>query len=230
MGQPVRRDEPRGLAPMRPVHSGRGAAVDDILTAGYRLIERDGVVELNMRELIAEAGTSNRAFYRYFASKDEFLMTLVDALFTESLRELGEMVDQAGDPVAKLTTWINSVLDRAVDPVRARLGRPFVVHGARLSEQFPVVYASIGNGMIALARTAIEDGVRTGIFLSASPRRDAHMIFDLTMAVTNSHVLARAPLGEGERAAVLSFALRALRVDETILARSIRVGPRGRPS
>jgi AcrR family transcriptional regulator len=221
MGQPVRREDPRALTPMRPVHSGRGAALDDILLAGYRLIERDGVLELNMRELIAEAGTSNRAFYRYFASKDEFLMTLVDALFTESLRELSEAVGEAVDPVEKLTTWINSVLDRALDPIRARLGRPFVVHGARLGEQFPVVYASIGNEMIALAQAAIEEGVREGGMTSPSPRRDAHMIFDLTMAVTNSHVLARAPLGEGERAAVVSFALRALRVDEATLARSL---------
>jgi len=193
--------------------TGRGPGADAILDAACRLIARDGVLDLSLRELIAEAGSSNRAFYRHFPSKDAFLMALVESLFRQSVVELSSRVESADLPAVKITEWINTVLDRSSSPTRARLGRPFVVHGARLSEQFPDVYASIGNDMIALVQSAIEDGVRSGDLTSRSPRRDAHLIFDLTMAVTNSHVLARRSLGDAERAAVVTFSLRALGVD-----------------
>jgi AcrR family transcriptional regulator len=174
---------------------------------------RDDVLDLNMRELLAEAGSSNRAFYRSFPSKDAFLMLLVESVFRESVRELTNAVSHADGPLEQLTTWVDCVLDRATEPWRTRLGRPFVRQDARLREQFPDVYAVIGLDMIALVRSAIESGVQAGVMMSESPRRDAHMIFDLTMAVTNSHVLSRILLSKAERAGVLAFVLRALHVD-----------------
>jgi AcrR family transcriptional regulator len=203
----------REAAVSRAVDTQRDAAseaVNSLLATGYRLIARDGLLDLNMRELLAEAGSSNRAFYRHFASKDVFLMTLVDDLYKVLLNDLSERMSRTNEPTAQLKVWINGLLDRASEPDRARLGRPFVVHAARLGEQFPDVYGAIGHALVTQVQRAIEAGVQAGEFVSRSPRRDARMIFQLTLAVMQSHVLARTEIKRAEREAVVNFSLRAL--------------------
>jgi AcrR family transcriptional regulator len=192
---------------------GRAAASDTvnaIVAAGYRLIERDGMLDLNMRELLAEARSSNRAFYRHFASKDVFLMTLVDELYKDVLRDLEQQIARHEDPVAQMKTWIDRMIEPAADPDRARLGRPFVVHAARLEEQFPEVYSAIGHRLVGQLQAVIERGVARRTFVSCSPRRDARMVFQLTLVVMQSHVLARTLIKRAERDAVVNFSLRAL--------------------
>jgi AcrR family transcriptional regulator len=203
----------RDAAVLRTLDTQRGAAaesVDAILDAGYRLIERDGVLELNMRELLAEAGSSNRAFYRHFTSKDVLLMTLVDDVYKVLCTEIDERMGRGKDPVAKLRIWINGLLDRGSDAERTRLGRPFVVHAARLGEQFPDVYRSIGHRLIGQVQQVIEEGIAERVFASSTPRRDARMVFQLTLAIMQSHVMARTRIKPAEREAVINFSLRAL--------------------
>jgi AcrR family transcriptional regulator len=203
----------RDAAVRRTLDTQRDAAaesVDAILQAGYRLIERDGALELNMRELLAEAGSSNRRFYRHFTSKDVLLMTLVDDAYRALCSELAERMARGEDPVAKLAIWINGLLDRGSAAGRMRLGRPFVVHAARLGEQFPDVYQGIGHRLIVQVQEVIEEGITARIFASSAPRRDARMVFQLTLAIMQSHVMARTRIKPAEREAVVNFSLRAL--------------------
>ena len=52
--------------------------IQRVLEATYDLIERTGDVDPSLREILAETGLSTQAFYRYFQSKDELMLLLLD--------------------------------------------------------------------------------------------------------------------------------------------------------
>ncbi|HST17911.1 MAG TPA: TetR/AcrR family transcriptional regulator [Gaiellaceae bacterium] len=72
----------------RPRHQPRTA--DDLLDAAERLIEAEGVGALSLRRVAESAGTTTRAVYSLFGSKDG----LVTALGQRAFELLGEGVDR----------------------------------------------------------------------------------------------------------------------------------------
>ena len=133
----------RAAGARAPVHARQAehdAEVTTLLEAAYRLIRRRGVVEPGVREVVAEAGLANRAFYRHFATKDEFWLVLVEDVQARLAAEVRAAVMAQKDPVNRLKAWMNTVLEQPLDADVALVGRPFVVHGARLREAHPEVY------------------------------------------------------------------------------------------
>jgi AcrR family transcriptional regulator len=55
-------------------------AREAVLDTAIRLLDNEGAAALTMRRLASELGVSAMAPYRYFGSKDELLMVLVDRL------------------------------------------------------------------------------------------------------------------------------------------------------
>ena len=52
--------------------------VTRIVEGTFELIGRTGTVDPSMRDILAETGLSTQAFYRYFTSKDELMLALLD--------------------------------------------------------------------------------------------------------------------------------------------------------
>ncbi len=48
------------------------------MEATYELIEQTGSLEPSLRDILAHAGLSTQGFYRYFQSKDELMLVLLD--------------------------------------------------------------------------------------------------------------------------------------------------------
>ncbi len=186
------------------------AEVTTLLEAAYRLIRRRGVVEPGVREVVAEAGLANRAFYRHFATKDEFWLVLVEDVQARLAAEVRAAVMAEKDPVDRLKAWMNTVLEQPSDADVALVGRPFVVHGARLREAHPEVYLTTGAVLLDILEEAIASATEGGQLHSDDPRADARSIFSLTMFVMQSHVLDRTIPSPTEKAAIVGFALRAL--------------------
>jgi AcrR family transcriptional regulator len=186
--------------------------VTRILEGAYRLIRRDGTVDPSLRGLLAEVGLANRSFYRHFATKDEFLLVLLEDVQNRLTAFLAARMQDAGDdPVERVRAWVLGVLAQADDPDTAALGRPFLVQGPRLREAHPDVYRSSGGAMLDLLSTAIADAVAAGRMRSEDPRADARAIFHLALSLMQSHVLDRTAPTPAETAAVVDFALRAMR-------------------
>lgn len=192
-------------------YEGAETEVARLLDAAYRLIRQGGTVELSLRDLLTEAGLANRSFYRHFATKDDFMLVLIEDLQGQLTAFLTERMAREATPVGRVRTWVLGVLDQAADTDAAALGRPFLVHGARLRESVPEVYRTTGTAMLDLLTTAIAQAVEAGELHSDDPRADARAVFHLAMSVMQSHVLDRTVPTQAERDAVLGFALRALR-------------------
>jgi AcrR family transcriptional regulator len=191
--------------------AGAELEVTRILEGAYRMIRRDGVVEPGVRELLAEVGLSNRSFYRHFATKDEFLLVLLEDIQGRLTADLAARMAVHAQPQARIRAWVLGVLDQAVDPATATLGRPFLVHGPRLQEAYPDVYRATGAELLGLLEGAIRDAVADGRVVSADPHGDARAIFHLVFSVMQSHVLGRTAPATSEQEALLDFAVRALR-------------------
>jgi AcrR family transcriptional regulator len=204
----------RGAAVARALsarQAGAEAEVTRILDGAYRLIRRQGTLEPSVRDLLAEVGLANRSFYRHFSSKDDFLLVMVEDLQHRLTAFLAERMAAQRAPVDRVRAWVLGVLEQAVDPETATLGRPFLVHGPRLRDAYPEVYRATGAALLDLLEDAISGAVTARKLRSREPRADARAIFHLTLSVMQSHVLDRTVPSEQEQAAVLDFALRAMR-------------------
>ncbi|GGK41140.1 TetR/AcrR family transcriptional regulator [Nocardia camponoti] len=75
----------RHYRPERPPQRGPkpGMTVDDVVLAGIRIADRDGIAKLSMRTVAAELGMRPMSLYTYVPSKEALLTLMVDHLATE---------------------------------------------------------------------------------------------------------------------------------------------------
>jgi len=52
--------------------------VERILAAAVRVMERVAPEPPRVSDIVAEAGSSNKAFYRYFAGKDDLILAVME--------------------------------------------------------------------------------------------------------------------------------------------------------
>ena len=89
--------------------------IQRVLEATYDLIERTGDVDPSLREILGETGLSTQAFYRYFQSKDELFLLLLDDGRRRILATLERRMQRVDTPEARVRAWIEGVLAQASD-------------------------------------------------------------------------------------------------------------------
>jgi len=188
--------------------------------ATYRLIERTGGIDPSLREVLAEAGLSTQAFYRYFRSKDELMLVLLDDGRRTLLGYLEHRMARATSPAEKVRAWIEGVLAQASSPGAAARTRPFLANQDRLAEAFPQEQQASFDLLVGLLVDALEghphDGSRRstrGAALAA--RRDAEAVYRLAFATLHTHLARRSQASPDEVDHLVRFALRALSMDPT---------------
>lgn len=199
----------RALAQRQAQHS---TEVTRLIEAAFRLIRRQGVVEPGVREVVAEAGLPNRSFYRHFATKDEFWLVLLEDNLAHLTADVAKAMQAASDPLQQVEAWMLTIFSQATDPEAIAVGRPFLMHGARLRDAHPEVYRATGSALLDLLEQAIHDAAASGLVRSDDARGDARAIFNLCLSVMQSHVLDRTLPSPNEQARVMGFAFRALGV------------------
>ena len=171
-----------------------------IVDAAYRVIERTGTVDPTLRDILRESGLSTQAFYRYFDSKDELLLVLLDQGGRRLVGYLSHRMDQASGRAegaaagwaagavsqaqARIRAWIEGVLAQASDAGAGRT-RPFVANEARLAEQFPAEQQDSVDLLTALLVPSITElnGHRR-----ADARRDADAVYHLAFGALRRHL------------------------------------------
>jgi len=73
---------------------------DQLVEAGMRVLEREGLPALSVRKLAAETGTSTMAVYTHFGGMTEVIDAIAVEAFARFTRTLTE-VEQTADPVAE---------------------------------------------------------------------------------------------------------------------------------
>jgi AcrR family transcriptional regulator len=192
--------------------------VQRIVDATYRLIERTGSVDPPLRDVLTEAGLSTQSFYRFFTSKDELMLALLDDGRRRLVDYLRRRMDAAKSPTAKVRAWIEGVLAQASQDSAAARTRPFVANQDRLAEAFPAEQQETVDLLIDLLAQPVAQLQRTRE--SGSPtarlepraRRDAEAVYELTFGTMHKHLVRRTRPTPEEVEHVVRFALRGLGV------------------
>jgi AcrR family transcriptional regulator len=186
-----------------------GRDVVNLIDAAYRLIERGGVVEVKIRELLAEAGMATQQFYRYFASKDDFFMVLLEDGHHRLRSYLEYRVAQHVDPRDRIQACLDGFLAQAEDSDASSKTRPFVVHKARLNQERNRLH-TMGSDVVDLLGREIK-AARVALGTpSGDAESDARWLHALIMAVMEEHIIAATTPTAEEKESLFAFCFKAL--------------------
>lgn len=185
-----------------------GAEMRRIVDATFSLIERTGSLEPSVREILAETGLSTQAFYRYFSSKDEVMLALLDEGRRRLVETLQRRMARSADASSQVRAWIEGVLSQAANPAAAARTRPWVLSEQRLAEQFPDEQRASVELLVELLRDPIRRLQGTRNRTREDADAVAGIVYDLAFVTLRKHLVARTKPGPGEIDALVDFCLR----------------------
>jgi len=154
--------------------------VQRFIAACVAVMKRTGDFSPRVKEVIEEAGLSNQAFYRHFASKEDLLLAVIDAGTRDLDAYLRKRMDSAADPVSRIRAWVSGFAAQAISPDAAAATRPFMIPSARLADRFPdAVRANELQLTASLAAALAEAHAIGAVRDDIDPAEDAHFIYDL---------------------------------------------------
>ncbi|PPJ33486.1 TetR family transcriptional regulator [Nocardia nova] len=187
--------------------------VEAILDAALRVAERVAPNPPRVADIVAEAGTSNQAFYKFFSSKDE-LMRAVLARGTGRVHTyLSHRIGKTDKPAEQVEEWIRGVLAQVGDQTAARQSRAITIH---LGDR---AIAEAGAPGLDKARELLRKAVRA--MGSEHVELDTNAVFELTFAVLARHSAAGSSPSAEESAHLVEFCLAAVAHGRTDTAASM---------
>jgi AcrR family transcriptional regulator len=158
--------------------------IERVLEATYDLIERSGNVDPSLRDILAATGLSTQAFYRYFQSKDELFLLLLDDGRRRLVASLERRMQRASTPATRVRAWVEGVLAQASDSRAAGRTKPFVTDQDRLVETFPIEQQASVDLLVDLLAGAI-----VALHGAASARDDAVVVYRAVFATLREHLI-----------------------------------------
>jgi AcrR family transcriptional regulator len=159
-----------------------------IVETAQRLIDRtDGT--FTTQELAKEAGVALQTFYRYFASKDELLLAVIEELigdFCETMRERGAELD---DPLDRLHLYLTSSLESLA--AGGTNGARFITaEHYRLHQLFPDELAAATDAFTDLLIPEIQAAADAGQLAPADLAYDAWLVNQLVLSTFHHYTYA----------------------------------------
>lgn len=97
--------------------TGYADEVRRLLDAALAVMARSGTRERpKVAEIVRAAGTSNEAFYRHFAGKEDLVAAVLLDGNMRLTSYLAHQMGKATQPVDRLRRWIEGILGQAADP------------------------------------------------------------------------------------------------------------------
>jgi len=148
--------------------------IQQVLDATYRVIERTGNVDPPLRAILEEAQLSLQGFYKYFDSKDELLLLLLDDGRRRLLSYLEHRMRRARSQDGRIRAWVEGVLAQASHADAASRTLPFLSHQDRLAEAYPEEQQRSVDALVDLLAAAVPS------------RRDAIAIYHLAFGALHA--------------------------------------------
>jgi AcrR family transcriptional regulator len=186
----------------------RGATdeVERILSAAVRVMERAAPEPARVSDIVAEAGSSNKAFYRYFAGKDDLILAVLERGVAIVVSYLQHQMAKESDPARQIAQWIAGALAQVCDPHLISMSRSTT---AQLS-----LGANRRDAEEELLRPMRELLTKPMARLGRpDPRRDADVVFTCTTAVMRRHLASNTRLDRRDINHLVAFCLRGLGAD-----------------
>src|ERR1700735_4825738 len=90
--------------------------VERILAAAVRVMERVAPEPPRVSDIVTEAGSSNKAFYRYFAGKDDVILAVMERGVAIVVSYLQHQMTKERTPSGRVRRWIEGALAQVADP------------------------------------------------------------------------------------------------------------------
>jgi AcrR family transcriptional regulator len=179
--------------------------VERILAAAVRVMERVAPEPPRVTDILAEAGSSNKAFYRYFAGKDDLILAVMERGVAIVVSYLQHQMAKESKPQDKIARWIEGTLAQVADPHLISKSR--AAAGQMSTGNWRAVDQEV---MRPLRDLLIEPVTELG---STDVDRDVEAVFCCTAATMRRYVGSADRPGPDDIAHVVRFCLSGLGVD-----------------
>ena len=183
-------------------HREASEEVERILAAAVRVMERVSPEAPRVSDIVAEAGSSKKAFYRYFAGKDDLLLAVLERGVGIIVSYLEHQMAKEEHPRDQITRWITGVLAQVADPQLMSMSRALAVQLALSADAGPDEDVMAPMRALLLGPVAALGG----------DDRDADAVFRLTAATMRRYVGSAHPPDRADVDHLVRFCLRALGV------------------
>lgn len=182
--------------------------VERILAATVRVMQRVSPEAPRVSDIVAEAGVSNKAFYRYFAGKDDLMLAAMERGVALVVSYLEHQMAKEKKPADKVARWIRGALAQVVDPELTATSRALVIQLTRTEGGSSAAQEEIVGALRALLVEPIRELGRP------DPERDADAVFNCTIGAMRGYVDSRRQAGRRDIDHLVRFCLAGLGVAE----------------
>jgi AcrR family transcriptional regulator len=160
-----------------------------MVDAAHRLIAERGE-QWTTQELAKEAGVAIQTFYRYFSSKDQLLLAVLEDLHTQSVEQYTRAAEGISDPLARLRKYVMLVFASISDDDPA--GRRFVTaQHWRLHQLFPHELAQAVQPFTDMLAEEIRQAQLAGQLAESDPAWAASFVTRLVRAEYHFYAFAQ---------------------------------------
>ena len=178
--------------------------VERILAAAVRVMERVAPEPPRVSDIVAEAGSSNKAFYRYFAGKDELILAVMERGVGIVVSYLQHQMAKEPQPQDKIARWIEGTL--------AQVAEPHLISKSRAAAgQMSADWRAVDQEMMRPLRDLLVEPVAA--LGSNDVERDVEAVFCCTAATMRRYVGSASRPGPDDIAHVVRFCLSGLGVN-----------------
>ena len=180
--------------------------VERILAAAVRVMERVAPEPPRVSDIVAEAGSSNKAFYRYFAGKDDLILAVMERGVAIVVSYLEHQMAKESTPEGKIARWIEGTLAQVAEPDLIRKSR-----AAAGQMSTGTNWRTVDQEMMWPLRDLLTDPVAA--LASSDVDRDVEAVFCCTAATLRRFMGSADRPGPDDIAHVVRFCLNGLGVN-----------------
>lgn len=175
--------------------------VERILDAALIVMERVAPAPPRVSDIVAEAGTSNAAFYRYFGGKDDLILAVMERGVGLVVSYLEHEMAKEASPLEQVARWIEGTLAQIVDPHLASMSRATITQFTALAD------TELTEPLRQLVSAPIAEAG------CANPQMAADTVYAAVMGALRRHVAEASQPQPAEIDYLVSFCLKAIDPD-----------------
>lgn len=179
--------------------------VERILAAAVRVMERVAPEPPRVSDIVTEAGSSNKAFYRYFAGKDDLILAVMERGVAIVVSYLEHQMAKEREPRGQVARWIEGTLAQVADPHLISMSR-----AAAAQMSAGANWRAADQEMLRPLRDLLVEPVAA--LGSTDVERDVEAVFSCTAATMRRYVGSAERPGSADIAHLVEFCLRGLGV------------------
>ena len=157
------------------------AEVERLLAAAVTVLQRSAPDPPRVCDIVAQAGSSNKAFYRYFAGKDDVILAVMERGVAIAVSYLEHQLAKQATPQARVACWIRGTLAQLSDPHLLSLSRAASTQLAVSADR-----RRSDEDILAPLRDLLTDSI--GALGGQDPRRDADLVFGATLSTMRGYL------------------------------------------